>query len=724
MLSALLVAVFQTSAPTIEHLDRLAQARDVEGLSRFMIPLAPGVRNPLDVVRTNGAYEVGRFGWHAYALKGQGTGDYVVIGTPLTSEDIGERVFERDGDRLRYVPETESFGIRLVRHHFDLKIDVPEKRATLVDALDLTNADGSTGTFLFRMSPNYIVSSIRNKADEPVPFAEASGVVLLNKPGGSDTYTISYSAIVDQPNYAGSIGEGEATLTNDYWYPMVARQATPYDITIHAPAGWRAIGQGDLKQSTSSGSERVVRYKMDVPCVFYSVSAAPFKCVTRTIDGRSFSCYSAQMTDAQMEAQDEFYAEIIGFYNREFGAFPFKGYGAVDSSVYGGGALEAYSFATWGHGSLPSEDAHEPSHTWWGGIIDNTYLGSFWNESFAVFSEGLYHRNAPVGNDSERQLAFVSDANANDSYNFAPIWNCGADAGGVAGTLGYGKGSQVLQMLETLLGTDRMVATMRQWVTQDRGHDVDWADYEAVVESMYPELGPKSFFDDWLRRPGFADLRVSDVAYDSGHVRMSVGFNGPSFRIPLEVMLQDAEGKRSYAMIDLKEPGTVSVPCAKKPVLVSVDRWRRILRKIGPDEEPVSLANLLPKLSRYTDPARPDELPGVGARPTVGAPSDADGKFIVGRPETLPILGDLCRRVGFVVHGNELTYDGTTIDLNRGCAAAIVDLGGGRRCAIGLGRTLVTPDFGRARLALTDGLGRFLRGRTEPKTSGNLTFRL
>ena len=90
----------------------------------------------------------------------------------------------------------------------------------------------------------------------------------------------------------------------------------------------------------------------------------------------------------------------------------------------------------------------------------------------------------------------------------------------------------------------------------------------------------------------------------------------------------------------------------------------------------------------------------------------------------MPMMLDLCHRAGFDVMGDKLTYGSTTIDLNHGCALAIVDLGGGKRCLIGLGKTRVAADTGRAQVAITDDLGRFLRGKTEPKTSGNLTFKL
>jgi hypothetical protein len=98
--------------------------------------------------------------------------------------------------------------------------------------------------------------------------------------------------------------------------------------------------------------------------------------------------------------------------------------------------------------------------------------------------------------------------------------------------------------------------------------------------------------------------------------------------------------------------------------------------------------------------------------------------FIIGHPSTVPLLASLCASVGFKVSGDKLTYDGTTIDLNHGSAIAVVDLPNGKQCMIGLGKTRVRPDVGRARLALTDDLGRFLRGKTDPKTSGNLMFKL
>lgn len=95
----------------------------------------------------------------------------------------------------------------------------------------------------------------------------------------------------------------------------------------------------------------------------------------------------------------------------------------------------------------------------------------------------------------------------------------------------------------------------------------------------------------------------------------------------------------------------------------------------------------------------------------------------IAHPETDATARMLCEMAGFQVRGDTLTYDGTTIDLRRGAALAVVDLPEGQ-AVIALGATRLRPNTGRARLALVDELGRVLRAKTDPKSRGFLTARL
>lgn len=721
ILSLMIAAVFvalSLAPPSLAQLDALAKGRDGAGL-RKLVTVPKGAIDPFGVLKTNGAYEVGKFGWSAHALAAPDGTQYVVIGTALTSQDVGEILLRREGDRLVYVPETEALGVHLLRHKFDLVFDVPKKSVVLVDKL--TFRSEGKGSFLFRMSPAYRVSAIEDEKGKAVPFVQASGVVALRRPAGREaTYTVRYGGVVNLPQYAGSISDGEATLVNDYWYPMVARQPTPYEIGIKAPEGWTSVAQG-VQLPSSDGT---VRYRMDLPVVYFSVIAAPFRSVKETIGGRPYRVWSTRLNEAQLQRHARLTAPIVEFYAKTFGGWPFEGFGAIDSRQYGGGALEAYSFATYG-GWLPSEDAHEPAHTIWGGVINNTYLKSFWNESFAVFSDGLYHREVPIGNRDERRLAFVSDANAAPDYNDAPLVNSGANVGPVGGSLGYGKGGQVLQMLEQEIGTEAICGAMKEWATtHPKGVPGNWEDFEKVATRREPKHDIKGFFDDWARRPGFAAFDA-DVTYAGGATRLELKWKGPRYRMPLSVMLRDGEGKDRFVKLWVDGKNDRYEIPGPKPALVSVDPWRQVVRQIAQTETPVMLTSSLARVPKFVDPAHSDWLTNAGGRVQASSGTiDPAGKFLVGSPETWPIMRDLCAKVGFEVSGNTLTYKGTEIDLTKGAALAVVELGDNKRCVIGLGKTEHPVDFGHTRLIVTDSLGRFLRGVTDPKTSGPMTFKL
>lgn len=729
---ALALLLLKLSDP-VEEIDRLAQARDVEGVARYAVPSVRGGKEAFRFLKRNGAYDTGRYGWRAFSLSSvDGSKRYVVFSTPLTSEDLGEQVFEWDGSRLsRYVPETETFGHRIARQSLEVWFDIPAKTARIEGTVQFAKTDGAKPAFMVRFGPNYRVSSVIAQSGESVKFAQAGGVVSLPSASSpSFTYRIAYSGVVNKPAYAGSISPNEAMLTNDSWYPMIARFPCAYDLTAHTPMGWTAVGQGEESPPDESGGDRVTRFRMELPVTYWSFSAAPYKSISETMDGRKIAVWSLTLPEEKMRIQAELSRPILEFYSKFFGPYPFTRWGAVDSPHYGGGALEAYSFATYGTGWLPDEDAHEPAHTWWGGIINNTYLKSLWNESFATFSEGLYNRECPIGNSAERRVTFVSDATPSPAFDQAPLSNAGAWIGPVASALGYGKGAMVMQMLEAELGTPLMVKTMQEWLrSHPKGDPGEWEDYERAVKRATGR-DYKWFFDQWVRRPGYPNFEISNVKWRDGQVHAVARFKGPKYWLTMDVMLQYADGSREFKTCKIgptpdSDASFPTVIARRKPVLVSFDPWRRLLRRYGNDETPVQLEETVRRAAKVVDPAHTDWLTMVGAsKPLQALPADLSGVFVVGSPESLPAIKPLFEKVGFKVSGNKLTYDGATIDLNEGGAMAVVDLGGGKRCAIGLGKVLRHPSYGRARLCVFDRYGRFLRGKTEPKTSGFLTLRL
>ena len=721
MLASLALFFLSQSAPSIKLLNLYAEKRNVAALDTFLSG-PPRKVDPFRVLATNGPYDGGRFGWTAVEMQTPDHRNLVVFSTPTTMQDTGELVFIRKGGKLIYIPEDDSEGVRIVHHRFHVTVEPSISELQAVDEMRLESNDNAASGFLFRLGPEYRVSKVTDLENNPLPFSQAGGVVAMKSSHApSFSLKVTYSGVVDKPNYGGSISKREASLSDDYWYPTIARQPATYEIDLRAPQPWTCLAQGNLVSEVDESNWHIAKYRMEVPVVYFTISAAPYTVVTTLIDGRKFRVYAVARAGKEFKNQADQYDPVLKFYESKFGKYPFPQWGAVISTVYGSGALEAYSFATYGN-EVPGEDAHETAHTWFGGIVSNSYLHSLWNESFAVFCEGLYQREVPIGNTLERRLAFVSTPNLNADFEAATCSDSGVEIGSAASSLGYGKGSYVLQMLEAEIGTEKMLTAMKAFVDdRPKGRSAEWSDFEAAVAKT-TGASHKVFFDQWLRRTGWAKPKVSGVTLSGSSIVGKIDFDGPRYSIPMEAMIQYSDGMREFTTVDTSNP-TFCVATHGQPVLLSLDPWRRILRNIEQDEIPAMASGFSGKVFR--DEAYKEYRPELGEGNSAAQfGGDLDGAILIGHPDTFPAMRALCDKVGFKVNRNSLTYKGTTIQLNESAASAVIDLPSGKQCMIALGRSEVPPKSGRSRLFLCDRLGRFLRGETDPKTKGHLTFRL
>ncbi len=706
---ALLLAFHQQ--PSVDVLSGLAKKKDFASLAKF----STGDGSEFNVLK-GGSYEVGKYGWKAEDLSMPGVGNFVVFTTPLTSQDIGELLFERVGAKLKFIDEQAKDGLRLRHHKVRVSFNIDRKEARLQDEVSAEVTSNDKLFHALRFSPCYKMISISEGAT-PLPFKQSGGLVMIPKLApGPHSLKIEYSAVVNLPGYAGSIAPGLATLTNDYWYPMVNRMPTTYEIAVVPPEkGWTVVAQGNYVGREKEDKEPAELFKVDMPTIYWSLTVLKTNHVEEMFEGRKLQMWSPRVPTERMVLQPKLYAPIIKLFDKDFGKFPFDSYGALDSPAYGGGALEAYSYATYG-GGLPDEDAHEPSHTWWGGILPNTYLKSFWNESFAVWSSGYFSREVPIGNALDRREAFQTISLTNDEYNDAPLMNSGVASGTAGGALGYGKGADVLAMLEQLVGTTNFVQCLKEWVRiHPKGEPAEWEEFEAIVLRRLSQYQLKDFFDDWFRRPGFASVTLEGGKFTPGKFEGKLQWNGKRFRMPIDLWFENKGGGMQVRILDTKavdQDGrfTIAMPDFR-PNKVYFDPYHRALRT-GPAPKFNSFAEVSSEFQIVRDSSHPEYLQHVGQSAGDQKLESLNNKFLIGHPLTMPKLKELCAKAGFAVNGDILTFQGTTINLKEGAAVAIVELGDGKRCAIGLGTCLMQPNLGKGYIGVVDNLGRMLRGKT------------
>jgi len=190
-----------SSGPSRQDFDHWVQARDVATLARY-VDVPKGNTQFLDAIKTGGPYEGGRFGWHAVETDGPGeSGRFIVFTTPLTSEDIGEYVFERRGSRLKLLPEDDALGAEILRHEFDIRFNVPSKRVDIKDRLSL-DVSPSPEPVVIRLGSEFKVSAVLNASGTPVPFSQAGGTIFVARRPGKSDLTIQYGGQPNRPAYS------------------------------------------------------------------------------------------------------------------------------------------------------------------------------------------------------------------------------------------------------------------------------------------------------------------------------------------------------------------------------------------------------------------------------------------------------------------------------------------------------------------------------------------
>ena len=311
-----------------------------------------------------------------------------------------------------------------------------------------------------------------------------------------------------------------------------------------------------------------------------------------------------------------------------------------------------------------------------------------------------------------------------DDYNDATLMNSGVLVGTAGGSLGYGKGALVLAMLEQLIGTTNLVECMREWVsTHQKGEPAEWEEFESVVVRRMAQFQLQDFFDDWFKRPGFAFVTLEGGKFINGKFDGKLNWNGKRFRMPLELWFENKGGGMQMQTLDTKnvsEDGRFSIALGGfRPSKVYFDPYHRALRT-GPVPKFESFADIAADFKVVRDPSHPEYLEESLSSSGDAHLENLDRKFLIGHPSTMPQLKILCEKAGFSVNGDVLTYLGTTINLKSAAAVAIIDLGEGKRCAIGLGTCRMQPNIGHAYIGIVDDLGRMLRGKTHfPATSGS-----
>ncbi len=484
----------------------------------------------------------------------------------------------RTGDGLALgpeVPEDVVVPFEITHQNFDVVLRPERNSADFETTIDLKPTSG-TGSVLMRMNDSYRVAGASYRGeeinaflDEPIDkvilnpakseLIRSGGVVILTNPGTGGKLTLRYSASIDFPG--GDETTSDSMLLTSYWYPHIGRMPATSSATVRGPKDWLILTNGDVKSESVSGETKTVTFTNSVAIPYFHLVAGPYKMVAETTDrGRTFRAWHLNTTGTDRGKGDvESAKNAVAFFEDRYGKYPYNHYDIVDTPDYYG--IECYSFTLLSPSISSWATSHEVGHTWFGGMVPNTYIKSIWNESLTQYIDSVvFRKNA--------------DRSLNNGYasRTAPVALADALlAHGPYGNVGYYRGAYVMKMLENEIGEAAMTKALSALVEQRRGKKTEWSDIARIFNQQW-------FFEQWVYGKQFPKLDITRAFSEAGPrggfvttVDIAQSGTPKPFRMKVAVVLTGRAGEKSQ-VVDLSNGShTFYLESDSRPTRVSLD---------------------------------------------------------------------------------------------------------------------------------------------------------
>lgn len=472
------------------------------------------------------------------------------------------------------IPEFDPMGYAVRSHVLRVSLDIDHQVAMISDTISVDALDPKPpANILLRISQDFHVQSVA-WAGKPLRFTQVGGVLAVAAPTKSEFHLVlNYAGVL---NHQGSdyILRDEAVL-NSYWYPHTARLPATSTVTVTAPAGWTAVGQGDLtsKIAAPDGTTTFV-FKNQVPVCYQSLDLGEYTVTSRTMSGITLAvCLLKPDPDLATTCLDRLQS-ALHFFSTTFSKYPYKSYTIVETDGPFETPLEGYSMATFRRKDLPSVIAHEVAHTWWGGLVPCTYLHSMWDEAFADYSDMLFQESLQPQVPPGTELKPVDWGSA---FNRVPLSMCHDTLDENQAETGYRKGSLVLKVLSAVMGHRMMLSCMREFLrTHEEGSSADWPDFEKAV-ALTTGRKYAQFFREWLDRTGLPSLAITSIkttptSNGGTDLTFAIVQQGAIYNLQVPVYIQLKDGNRVIAITDIDRAKNVyTITCPSQPVRIRLN---------------------------------------------------------------------------------------------------------------------------------------------------------
>ncbi|HKS04765.1 MAG TPA: M1 family metallopeptidase [Gemmatimonadaceae bacterium] len=377
-----------------------------------------------------------------------------------------------------------------------------------------------------------------------------------------------------------------------HWLPSIDHPSDKATVEwrVNAPSSLRVVANGTLTEESPLPNERgrtltAWRTNKPIPVYVMVIAVAPMAKVALGESAcgltESGGCVQQDVYEAPELAPTTppgFAAagRIMDWLSKYVAPFPYEKLSHLQSSTRFGGMENASAifYADGGFKRMSHGEgivAHETAHQWFGDAATPARWADLWlSEGFATYFAALWEREARGAQGFRTAMANIRQAILGaDVVRTRPVVDTIETVLlDLLNQNSYQKGGFVLHMLRGQVGDSAWIRGVRTYYNAHKHGNATTDDLRRAMESV-SRSDLKWFFDQWLTRPGYAELTTSwthSAGVVTAEITQAARFGVYRLRVPVEV--EDATGAVTRRVIEVPAqanakialPGNYSAP--------------------------------------------------------------------------------------------------------------------------------------------------------------------
>jgi aminopeptidase N len=296
------------------------------------------------------------------------------------------------------------------------------------------------------------------------------------------------------------------------WFPCNDRPSNKasYRFAVTTPSAYYVVTNGSLVTRRRGASTTTWVYDQPEPMATYLATLHIGRYVSRVVPTApvpTTAVLPLRLVDSYEAAFGQ-QPEMLDFFIRKFGPYPFPAYTVVITEDALDIPLEAQGLSVFGSNLLTDDwdavrlVAHELAHQWFGNSLTLGMWRDIWlHEGFACYCEWLWSEES--GSLSAHERATEHLRGLADSGQKSLLADPGPDA--MFDDWVYKRGALLLHSLRLTIGDERFFQLLREWVARNKHRSVTTGMFINLAEDVSGrDLG--DLFRNWLTEVALPNL--------------------------------------------------------------------------------------------------------------------------------------------------------------------------------------------------------------------------